>query len=83
MPKDVFVMRAPQPEPQWDWARWLRATETELAPTPLLLFVRDRFDAMEAALRAARDRSGEHYAGPFWDECDALLAEIDAAKAGG
>lgn len=54
-----------------------------LCASPYVRAVTERAGAMEALLRAARDRSGEHYAGPFWEECDALLAEIDKAKAGG
>lgn len=91
MPKNVFIMRAPQPVPEWEWSRWLRATETELGPTPLLLLVRERFDAMESLLRRAL--AGIHATATerfvalevmdVADEIEDLLAEIDAAKAGG
>lgn len=72
MPKDVFVMRAPEPEPEWEWSRWLRATEKSLGPTPLLLFVLDRFDAMEGMLRRSEwsgYQQGDLLSGRCCPEC--------------
>lgn len=83
MPKDVLVMRAPEAEPQWKWARWLRATETSLEPTALLLFVRDNFDALEALLRDALAAEAHDYSGlpvPLSNQMSAMLVKIDAAR---
>lgn len=77
----TVTARMSEPPPPWNWERWLHVGNASLAPTPLFLFVRDRFDALEAVLRRLAD--AEHVDDDdVREDARALLSELDAAKAG-